>query len=73
MKLQAIDGAIEALISSNRGREFTSINRTRTRRCLESYRDQMVDDFDEICRQGMRVGLGALNDTFRSYVWSCAQ
>jgi hypothetical protein len=72
-KLQAIDQAIENLVSSNRGREFTSINRTRTRRCLERHRDQMVDDFDAICSEGMRVGLGALNDTFRSYVWTCAQ
>jgi hypothetical protein len=71
-KLQTIDRAIEDLISGSRGREYTSINRTQTRRCLESYRNQMIDDFDELCSRGMRADLQALNNTFRSYVWSCA-
>jgi len=72
-KLQMIDRAIEDLISGSRGREYTSINRTQTRRCLESYRNQMVDDFDELCSRGMRTELHALNNTFRSYVWSCVR
>jgi hypothetical protein len=72
-KLQTIDRAIEDLISGSRGREYTSINRTQTRRCLESYRNQMVDDFDELCSRGMRTELQALNNTFRSYVWSCVR
>jgi hypothetical protein len=72
-KLQTIDRAIEDLISGSRGREYTSINRTQTRRCLESYRNQMADDFDELCSQGMRTNLQALNNTFRSYVWSCVR
>jgi hypothetical protein len=69
-KLQTIDRAIEDLISGSRGREYTSINRTQTRRCLESHRNQMVDDFDELCVRGDRQ---ALNRTFRSYVWSCVR
>lgn len=72
-KLQTIDRTIDDLISGSRGREYASINRTRTRRCLESYRLQMLDDFDELCSQGVRADLQALNKTFRSYVWSCAQ
>jgi hypothetical protein len=72
-KLQTLDRTIEDLISGSRGREYTSINRTQTWRCLESHRNQMVDDFDELCSQGTRADLGALNRTFRSYVWSCAQ
>ena len=72
-KLQTIDRAIEDLISGSRGREYTSINRTQTRRCLESHRNRMVDDFDELCGEGMRADRGALNRTFRSYVWSCAR
>jgi hypothetical protein len=72
-KLQTIDRTIEDLISSSRGREYTSINRTETGRCLENHRNQMVDDFDELCSRGMRADSQALNKTFRSYVWSCAR
>jgi hypothetical protein len=72
-KLQTIDRAIGDLVSGSRGREYTSINRTQTRRCLESRRYQMIDDFDEICSRTTRADLQALNQTFRSYVWSCAQ
>jgi hypothetical protein len=72
-KLQTIDRTIEDLVSGSRGREYASINRTRTRRCLESHRHQMVDDFDDLCGRGMRADLRALNNTFRAYVWSCAQ
>jgi hypothetical protein len=72
-KLQTIERAIEDLVSGSRGREYTSINRTQTGRCLERHRYQMIDDFDEICSRGMGADLGALDKTFRSYVWSCAQ
>jgi hypothetical protein len=72
-KLQTIDRTIEDLVSGSRGRESASINRTRTRRFLESHRHQMVGDFDDLCVQGMRADLQALNKTFRSYAWSCAQ
>jgi hypothetical protein len=72
-KLQTVERAIEDLVSSSRGREYTSINRTQTRRCLESRRDQMITDFDELCGRTGRADLQALNRTFRSYVWSCAQ
>ena len=72
-KFATIDRAIDDLVSGWRGREYTSINRTQTGRCLESHRGHMVDDFDELCSRGMQTGLGALNETFRSYVWSCAQ
>jgi hypothetical protein len=72
-KLQAIDGTIADLISGSRGREYTSINRTETGRCLESHRNRMVDDFDELCSGGTRADLQALDRTFRSYVWSCAR
>lgn len=72
-KFQAIDRTIEDLVSGSRGREYTSINRTQTRRCLESYRGEMVDDFNELCSRGMQTGHDDLNKTFRMYVWSCAQ
>jgi len=72
-KLQTIDRTIEDLISGSRGREYTSINRTETGRCLESHRNRMVDDFDELCSRGTRADLQALDRTFRSYVWSCAR
>jgi hypothetical protein len=72
-KLQTIDRTIEDLVSGSRGREYTSINRTETRRCLESYRNRMIDDFDELCSPGTRADLQALDRTFRSYVWSCAR
>jgi hypothetical protein len=72
-KTQTIEGAIEELVSGSRGREYTSINRIQTRRCLESHRYRMIDDFDEICSRTTRADLQTLNRTFRSYVWSCAQ
>jgi hypothetical protein len=33
----------------------------------------MIDDFDEVCGEGMGADLQALNRTFRSYVWSCVR
>ena len=72
-KLATIDRAIEDLISGSRGREYTSVNRIQTGRCLENHRSQIVDDFNELCSRGMRTGLDSLNETFRFYVWSCAQ
>lgn len=72
-KLQTIDRTIEDLVSGSRGREYTSINRTQTQRCLERHRNQMADDFDELCSQGTRAGRADLDRVFRSYVWSCAR
>src|SRR5262245_38669937 len=60
-KLQTIDLSVEDLISGSRGREYTSIDRIRTRRCLDSHRNQIVDDFDELCGRGTRAELEALN------------
>jgi hypothetical protein len=72
-KLETLDRTIEDVLSSSRGRAYRSINRTQTERCLESNRDRMIDDFDDICSRGMRASMNALNETFVSYVWSCAQ
>ncbi len=72
-KLETLDRTIEDVLSSSRGRAYHSINRTQTQRCLESNRDRMIDDFDDICSRGMRASMNALNETFISYVWSCAQ
>jgi hypothetical protein len=72
-KLETLDRTIEDVLSSSRGRAYRSINRTQTQRCLESNRDRMIDDFDDTCSRGMRASMNALNETFISYVWSCAQ
>jgi hypothetical protein len=72
-KLQTVDGLIEDVISSSAGREYVSFNRTLTKRCLEGYRYQIADDFDEVCSRGMREDMQVLNRTFKTYVWSCAQ
>jgi hypothetical protein len=72
-KLATLDRTIEDVLSSSRGRAYRSINRTRTQRCLESNRDRIIDDFDDTCSRGMRASMNALNETFISYVWSCAQ
>jgi hypothetical protein len=72
-KVQAIGRAIQDVVSSSKGRQYTSINRTQTRRCLERQVYPMLDDFDELCSRGMRADMQALNTTFRSYVWSCAR
>lgn len=72
-KLETLDRTIEDVLSSSRGRAYRSINRTQTQRCLESNRNRMIDDFDDLCSQGMRASMNALNETFISYVWSCAQ
>ncbi len=72
-KLQTIDGLIEDAISSSADRKFDSFTfkRARISRCLEHYRPQLVDDFDELCAQRMRADLQAMNRTFRTYTWSC--
>ena len=72
-KLQTLDRTIEDLISGSRGREYSSINRTETGRCLERHRNRMIDDFDELCSRGTGADLQALDRAFRSYVWSCAR
>jgi hypothetical protein len=72
-KLQTIDGLIEDAISSSADRKYDSFTfkRARISRCLERYRPQLVDDFDELCAQRMRADLQAMNRTFRTYTWSC--
>jgi sensor histidine kinase regulating citrate/malate metabolism len=72
-KLAVLDDSIEDVVSSSRGRSYRSINRTATRRCLEGNRNRMIDDFDDICSRDVRASMAALNETFISYVWSCAQ
>lgn len=72
-KLQTLDRMIEDALSSSAARRYTSLNRTRTRRCLEDLRGGMVDDFDEACSRGMQADMQVLNRIFKNYIWSCAQ
>ena len=72
-KLQTIDRSIEGAIRSSAARQYVSLNPTRIKRCLEPYRQQVVDDFNELCAQRMRADLQAMNRRFRTYTSSCAQ
>ena len=68
---ETIDRFIADAIHRTASRNYVSFNRIRIRRCLESYYDQLVDDFDELCAERMRVDLQALDRRFTTYAWSC--
>ena len=72
-KLDAVDRMIDDAFRNASGRRYPYLNRTRIQRCLEPYRDQLVDDFEELCGRGQRADLEAMNRTLRTYTWSCAQ
>jgi hypothetical protein len=72
-KLETIDRFIADAIGRSTSRNYVSFNRIRMKRCLESYYDEVVDDFDELCSQRLQVDLQALKTTFTTYAWSCVQ
>jgi hypothetical protein len=72
-KLDAVDQLIGDAFRSASGRRYPYLNRTRVERCLEPYRWQLADDFEELCSRGQRADMQALNRTLRTYTWSCAQ
>ncbi|HVN40139.1 MAG TPA: hypothetical protein VMW19_18405 [Myxococcota bacterium] len=72
-KFEAVDGLIGDAFRSAPSQRYPYLNRTRIQRCLEPYRAQLVDDFEELCARGQRADLQAMNRTLRNYTWSCLQ
>lgn len=72
-KLDVVDQLIADAFRSGPGQRYPYLNRTRIQRCLEPYRGQLVDDFEELCARGQRADLQAMNRTLRTYTWSCVQ
>lgn len=69
-KSQEISFLIDELVQGSGGREFR-VNRASISRCLERQSRNIQYEFDDICSEGKRAGLQALNNAMKSYVWSC--
>ena len=69
-KSQEISRLIDELVQGSRGRNF-NVNRAAVARCLERQSLNIQYEFDDICSEGKRANLQALNRALKSYVWSC--
>ena len=69
-KSQEVSRLIDEIISSSRGRQF-NVNRAAVQRCLERQSRNIQYEFDDICSEGRRANLQALDTALKHYVWSC--
>ncbi len=69
-KASAIDGMIQDAIASQRGRSY-GVNRGAIGRCLDASSRNIQYDFDDACANSRTASMQALNNIFKSYIWSC--
>ena len=69
-KATSVEGMIEGHLSSNKSQRYTSANRVRIRRCLESNLGLIVDDIDDRCGRRDRSA-DPVDDTFDKWLLSC--
>jgi hypothetical protein len=69
-KSQEVSRLIDELMQGSGGREF-GVNRASVARCLHRQSSNIQYEFDDICSEGKRAGMQALNSALKSYVWSC--
>jgi hypothetical protein len=72
-KSAQIEKTIEAHLTSNVGRKFTSENTVNMRRCLYEFVEDIADQFDGECAQGRSAAKNALDQIFDKYFLSCVQ
>ena len=68
-----VEQLVEARLSSNRGRQYTSANRVAIRQCLERFVPDIVAQFDGACAEGIGASMNALDEIFDKYFLSCVQ
>ncbi|MEE9607626.1 MAG: hypothetical protein V3U03_07780 [Myxococcota bacterium] len=68
----ALRSEFRQVMSSNRAKQFTSINKTRIERCLIRSMAAIEDDFDDACAEGLQKSMGVLDEILMNYVRSCA-
>ena len=62
---------IDDAIGGQGGRQYR-VNRNAIGRCLHSRTQDIFYDFEDTCADSSRAGMQALNNLFKSYIWSCA-
>ncbi len=67
-----IDRMIERAVTSNQARQYGT-NLGAVRRCLQGFMRDIEYDFDDACSRGTTAGMRALENIFRSYIWSCVR
>ncbi|MBW2230696.1 MAG: hypothetical protein JRH17_09930 [Deltaproteobacteria bacterium] len=72
-KSAALDAMIEGHLNSNVGKKFTSENPVLMRRCLRNFEQDLIDQFDGVCRDERSAPKDALDQIFDRYFLSCVQ
>jgi hypothetical protein len=67
-----IDRMIQSTVAGSGGRSYR-VDRGAVGRCLQSYAQSIAYDFDSACADPSTAGMQALNEIFKSYVWSCVR
>ena len=68
-KRQTVAIMIQDAVQSSAAGQYR-VSPARVARCLEGQINAILNDFDDTCFAGS-AGLQALNNIFRSYIWSC--
>lgn len=72
-KSAELDRMIEGHLSSNVGKKFTSENSVLMRRCLQNFKQDLIDQFDGVCSDERGTPKDALDQIFDRYFLSCVQ
>jgi len=67
-----VDDMIQRAIDGSGGRSYR-VNRNAIARCLASQSRAIEYAFDDVCSDSRTAGIGALDGTFKHYIWSCVR
>jgi hypothetical protein len=72
-KSAQLDGMVDGHLGSNVGKKFTSENPVFMRRCLEDFKQDLIDQFDGACQDERGTPKDAIDQIFDRYFLSCVQ
>ena len=72
-KSDSLDAMIEGHLTSNVGKKFTSENPVLMRRCLQDFKQDLIDQFDNACTVTRGTPMDAIDEIFDRYFLSCVQ
>jgi hypothetical protein len=72
-KSDSLDAMIEGHLTSNVGKKFTSENPVLMRRCLQDFKQDLIDQFDGVCADERGTPKDAIDEIFDRYFLSCVQ
>ena len=72
-KSATLDRMISGHLGSNVGKKYTSENPVLMRRCMEDFKQSLIDQFDGTCAEGREAAKDALDQIFDRYFLSCVQ